>query len=89
MEIAVPENVRPRALCCQLVINGTELKQVFIPLLKDSKLHRYVYDLKLLELNADDNIVGFKLLPVYMYQSPGDAPPLQIEIGRIGFLARR
>lgn len=89
VEIAVPENVRPRALCCQLVINGTELKQVFIPLLKDSKLHSYVYDLKLLELNADDNIVGFKLLPVYMYQSPGDAPPLQIEIGKIGFLARR
>lgn len=66
VEIGASSEVYPRLICLQVVINGTNLKQVLIPMLFDDNLHKYSYDLKLLELESNEAITGLKLLPTYL-----------------------
>jgi hypothetical protein len=83
IEISVPAKVTPRAVCCQMVINGSYLRQIFMPLLGDGRLHRYTYDLKLCNLNCTDTVTGFKVLPIFTVEPGADC---NISIGNIAFL---
>ncbi len=87
IEIAVPEKIRPRAVCCQMVLNGNYLRQIFIPLLDDAQMHRYTFDLKLCNFSSKEKIMGFKVLPIFNVEpvvEPGK--DCIVGLGKIGFL---
>ena len=64
--IDVPPQVKPRVFSLQIVINGGELRNVLVPLLPEGGMHKYCYDLKLLNLDpTKQQITALKLLPIY------------------------
>jgi hypothetical protein len=87
IEIGANQSIKPRAVCCQLLLSGNRLESLLLPLLADEAVHGYTYDLKLLGLKAGDKIIGFKVLPAYLFAPSGKDNVLQIE--RVGFLRRR
>ncbi|MCA0315926.1 MAG: hypothetical protein LCH63_19055 [Candidatus Melainabacteria bacterium] len=87
IEIGANQSIKPRAVCCQLLLSGNRLESLLLPLLADEAVHGYTYDLKLLGLKAGDKIIGFKVLPAYLFAPNGKDNVLQIE--RVGFLRRR
>ncbi len=65
VELAVREDVKPRALTARLTIGGrTDPVTVQIPLLPDSRFHTYTYDLKLLELEQAARLTGLSVEPI-------------------------
>lgn len=66
LETGASSDVYPRLICVQVVVNGTSLRQLLIPMLFDNELHKYSYDLKLLELESNETITGVKILPTYL-----------------------
>lgn len=87
IELAADNSIKPRAVCCQLLLNGNRLESLLVPLLADEAVHGYSFELKLLDLKAGDKITGFKVLPAYLFAPNGDKNVLQIE--RVGFLRRK
>lgn len=69
VEMAASRDVYPRLLCVEVVISGTDLRKLLIPTLADEALHKYSYDLKLLELEDNERITALKLLPTYLDKS--------------------
>lgn len=60
LKIGAPEEIFYRAVKVTLWL-GAELREIWIPLLKDGNMHSYSYDLKLLELPRGAKVTGLRL----------------------------
>jgi len=77
MEISAPEDIYYRAVRA-IVFFESEVRELWIPLLRDEKAHRYSYDLKLLESNRGAKLKGLWLdFPEKLHSRQGDQ--IQVE----------
>ncbi len=59
------EKVKPRFVLCQFFFSNGKLKNAVIPIMPDSKSHRYRYELKLLQASLDERISFIQIMPAY------------------------
>lgn len=83
-DFAENEEVRPRLVMCQFTLSSGQLKSAIIPILTDSKMHRYYFELKLLQLNPGEKILFLQILPVF---EPAVAE-YSCGFGKLGFVRR-
>ncbi|KGF72878.1 hypothetical protein DO97_03985 [Neosynechococcus sphagnicola sy1] len=76
VQLAADSNFSPRALQLYYQLNGesnfSDSHALQIPLLSDSQMHTYTYDLKLLELHPSDRLTGFRLHPIARATATGN-----------------
>lgn len=83
-EFAEGVTTTPRFVLCQFVLNNGKLKDGIVTLMSDGKSHRYAYELKLLQLAADERVSFVQVLPHWSFSDASR----QFDIGRIGFTRR-
>lgn len=82
---AIPE-LKPRALRAFLKVNQGPLRLLTIPLLSDGALHRYTYDLKLLELPDSAVLNQISLSPASKSREPADKV---IRVERVKLISKK
>lgn len=84
IEFSESENAKPRILLCQFFLNNGKMKNAIIPILADEKVHRYSYELKLLQMEPGERISFMQILPVY----ESSVPESEFGVGKLGFVRR-
>jgi len=83
-EAALPENSRHGFFLCEFILNSGRVKKAIIPVIPDGKMHRYTFQLKLIESIAGESIDFFQLYPFYAEGHQHRT----VRLGSLGFLQR-
>lgn len=84
IEFSESVNAKPRLCLCQFFLNNGKMKNGIIPILADEKMHRYCYELKLLQLDPGERITFMQILPVYESSLANSS----FSLGKLGFARR-
>ncbi|MBK9281070.1 MAG: hypothetical protein IPM93_23165 [Candidatus Obscuribacter sp.] len=83
-EAALPENSRHGFFLCEFILNSGRVKRAIIPVIPDGKMHKYTFQLKLIESVGGESIDFFQLYPFYAEGQQFRT----VRLGSLGFLQR-